>query len=236
MLTLCLDTTSGPSSIAISQDGQLLAETLLAAPGKRQSAWLLPELERLLTSCELDSAQIDLFACASGPGSFTGVRTGVATIQGLALAHDKPCVGISTLALLAMQLPYAAHPVCPLLDARKNEVYAGLYDCRQLPLPLFEDCALPPLELLHRLTGPTIFLGDGASRYRQLIEGQLGDKALFTPASHTTPRASHGALLAEAAFRHGLAVRPELLLPTYLRLSEAEIMRRNRLDAITTIS
>ncbi len=229
MLTLCLDTSTGPSSIAISRDGQLLAASLVTAPGKRQNAWLLPELQRTLASCELDSAQIDLFACASGPGSFTGVRTGVATIQGLALAHGKPCIGISTLALLAMQLPYAQHPVCPLLDARKNEVYAGLYRCNPLPTPLRDDCALPLEEVLKQLSGPTIFLGDGATRYRQLIEDLLGDNALFAPLSHAIPSAVHGALLAEDAFRHGRAGSPEQLLPTYLRLSEAELSRQKKI-------
>lgn len=229
MLTLCLDTTTGPSSIAISRDGQVLAASVVTAPGKRQNAWLLPELERLLGTCELDSAQIDLFACASGPGSFTGVRTGVATIQGLALAHAKPCVGISSLALLAMQLPYAAHPVCPLLDARKNEVYAGLYHCHPLPQPLRSDCALPPAAFLKQLSGTTIFVGDGAIRYRQLIEELLGERALFAPPSHTIPYAAHGALLAEAAFRHGAASTPEQLLPSYLRLSEAELSRQKKI-------
>jgi len=228
MLTICLDTTTGSSSIAISRDGQLLAASLLAAPGKRQNAWLLPELERLLSSCSLDIAQIDLFACASGPGSFTGVRTGVATVQGLALAHDKPCIGISSLALLAMQLPYAQHPVCPLLDARKDEVYAGLYRCDPLPTPMRDDSALPPAEFLQQLSGPTIFLGDGAIRYRQLIDELLGDDALFAPLSHAIPSAAHGALLAEITFRKGTTSTPEQLLPTYLRLSEAELARQQK--------
>jgi len=229
MLTLCLDTATGPSSIAISRDGQLLGASFVTAPGKRQNAWLLPELERLLTACEIGIHQIDLFACASGPGSFTGVRTGVATIQGLALAHAKPCVGISSLALLAMQLPYAQYPVCPLLDARKNEVYAGLYRCDPLPTPLRDDCALPPSEFLQQLSGTTIFLGDGALRYRQLIEDLLGDQALFAPASHAAPFAAHGVLLAETAFQHGRAGTPEQLLPTYLRLSEAELCHQKKM-------
>lgn len=229
MLTLCLDTTTGPSSIAISRDGQIVAETLLAAPGKRQNAWLLPELEHLLVSCGLSIEQIDLFACASGPGSFTGVRTGVATVQGLALAHNKPCVGISGLALLAMNLPHAAHPVCPLLDARKNEVYAGLYRCSDLATPLMADCALPPADLLGRLAGPTIFLGDGAARYRELIIAAKGADALFAPACHNIPRASYGTLLADAAFQQGRATTPELLLPSYLRLSEAELSRQQKI-------
>lgn len=230
MLTLCLDTATGTSSIAISRNRRLVAASLLSMPGTRQNAWLLPELQRLLDTCGLDLDQIDLFACTSGPGSFTGVRTGIATVQGLALAHAKPCVAISSLALLAMQLPYACHPVCPLLDARRNEVYAGLYRCSDRPTALMDDCALPPAELLARLDGPVIFVGDGAVRYRHLIEEQMGSAALFAPSSHDTPHAAQGALLAEAAFQQGAASQPELLLPTYLRLSEAELARQNKIQ------
>lgn len=229
MITLCLDTATGPGSIAISRDGQLLAESLLTAPAKRQSSWLLPELERLVAHCSLTIDQIDLFACSIGPGAFTGVRTGVATIQGLALASDKPCIGISTLALLASNLPYATHPVCPLLDARKNEVYAGLYRCNDLPTPLVDDCAATPSTFLQRLDGPIIFLGDGAQRYRDLIVAALGSKALFAPSSHGIPRASHGIALAETAFLADQSNRPEQLLPNYLRLSEAELSRQQKI-------
>ncbi|MGB4599331.1 MAG: tRNA (adenosine(37)-N6)-threonylcarbamoyltransferase complex dimerization subunit type 1 TsaB [Trichlorobacter sp.] len=229
MITLCLDTTTGPSSVAISRDGQVLAESLLTAPAKRQSAWLLPELERLLTSCVLTIDQIDLFACSIGPGSFTGVRTGVATIQGLALAGAKPCIGISTLALLAGNLPYAAHPVCPMLDARKDEVYAGLYRCTDLPAPLMEDCAMTPAALLKLLDGPIIFLGDGAQRYRNLIAETLGSKAHFAPSAQMAPRASHGIQLVENLYHAGRTKQPEQLLPNYLRQSEAELSRQQKI-------
>lgn len=229
MITLCLDTSSGPCSIAVSRDGQLLAETLLATIGKRQNAWLLAELERLLTAAELSISQIDLFACSAGPGSFTGVRTGVATIQGLALAHDKPCVGFSSLALLAMNLPFALHPVCSLLDARKNEVYAGLYRSNDLPEPLMQECAIAPALLLEQLDGTVIFTGDGAVRYRDQIIAAMGNKALFAPLSHSLSRASHGLPLAESLLRQGRAVSPDKLLPNYLRLSEAELSRQQKI-------
>ncbi len=229
MITLCLDSCSGPGSIALGQDGQPLAESMLAAPAKRQNGWLLPELERLLISSSLTLNQIDLFACTVGPGAFTGVRTGVATVQGLALAQGKPCVGLSTLALLAAGLPHAAHPVCPLLDARKSEVYAGLYRCADLPVPLLEDRATAPAPWLAQLNGPTIFTGDGALRYRELITATLGNDALFAPSSQTIPRAGHGILLAEQAFRNGESLAPEQLLPRYLRLSEAELSRQQKI-------
>lgn len=229
MITLFLHTAGGPSSVAITRDGIPLTESLLATEGKRQNNWLLPELERLLAACDLGLEQIDLLACSVGPGAFTGIRTGVAAIQGLALASGKPCVGVSSLALLALNLPHAPYPVCPLLDARKNEVYAGLYRCDGLPQQqLLPDQAVAPQRLLEQLDGPTIFLGDGALRYRDLITETVGQRAIFAPASHQIPRPSCGALLAEQLFSQQGGLPPEQLLPAYLRLSEAEIMRRNR--------
>lgn len=226
MITLFVDTASGPGGIALTRDGQLLAESVLNLGGKRQNGWLLPEVERMLALCEVSTAGIDLFACSTGPGAFTGIRTAVATVQGLALATAKPCVGVSSLALLAMNIPLAPWPVCPLLDARKNEVYAGMYRCNGLPEPLQEDQAIAPEAFLAGLSGPAIFLGDGARRYRELIQATMGADAHFAPDCQHTPRPACGALLAETIFRQGSAVSPEQLLPTYLRLSEAELARR----------
>ena len=229
MITLFLDTATGPGGIALTRDGQLLAESSLNVGGKRQNSWLLPEVERLLALCGIIVAGIDLFACATGPGAFTGIRTAVAAVQGLALATGKPCLGISSLALLAMNIPFSPYPVCPLLDARKNEVYTGLYRCNGLPQPLRTDQALAPETLLSTLSGPFIFLGDGACRYRELIQSHMGREAHFAADCHHTPRPVCGALLAEAAFRQGDGLSPEALLPAYLRLSEAELSRQQKI-------
>lgn len=229
MITLFLQTAGGPSSIAITRDGSPLAESLLAAEGKRQNGWLLPELERLLAACELSPQQLDLLSCSVGPGAFTGVRSGVAAIQGLALASGKPCVGVSSLALLAMNLPLAPYPVCPMLDARKNEVYTALYRCDGLPQPLMPEQAIAPQLLLEQLDGPTIFLGDGALRYRELISATLGPRAIFAPGSHHIPRPACGALLAEQQFAQHGGLAPAQLLPNYLRLSEAELARQKKI-------
>jgi tRNA threonylcarbamoyladenosine biosynthesis protein TsaB len=189
----------------------------------------MPELQHLLDLNNLTINQIDLFACATGPGSFTGVRTGIAAIQGLALAAGKPCTGVSTLAMLAMNLPHAACPVCPMLDARKNEVYTGLYQTTDRVTQLKEDCVIPPADFLQLLNGPTIFVGDGALRYQELIQQTLGDNALFAPLTHHVLRPSSGCLLAETALLNGKSVPPEQLLPTYLRLSEAELSRQQKI-------
>ena len=229
MICLCIETATARVGVALTSNGRLLSESLLDAPGGQQNALLMPELQRLLGQNNLTINQIDLFACATGPGSFTGVRTGIAAIQGLALAAGKPCTGVSTLAMLAMNLPHAVYPVCPMLDARKNEVYTALYRTSDQAIQLNQDCVIRPADFLQMLSGPTIFVGDGALRYRELIQQTLGDNALFAPSAHHILRPSSGCLLAEAAFQSGLSVPPEQLLPTYLRLSEAELARQQKI-------
>ncbi len=226
MITLCIETSTASAGIAITNNGRLMAESLIEAPGKHQNALLFTEIKRLIVQCGITVSQIDLFSCASGPGSFTGVRTGVAAVQGLALATDRPTVGVSTLAMLAMNLPFAAFKVCPMLDARKSEVYAALYRVTEHPEPLIADTVVNLEDFLSNITDPVIFLGDGALRYQEIISQILGDKAFFTPYNCNVLRPSAGCLLAEVAFKGGKSVAPEFLQPTYLRASQAELSVR----------
>ena len=227
MNILAIDTSTSLASIAVAVGEQIVAESLVNT-NRSLSARLVSEIERLLVTAGLAIADIDLFASSIGPGSFTGVRGGVATIQGLALAVGKPCTGFSSLAILAMNFSLTTTLVCPLLDARKSEVYAALYDCSSpLPSPRITDCVLPPAVLLEKisaLTGdPVIFVGDGAVRYHDLIAEQLGDQAVFAPFPLHSPRAANGVLLALHASRCGELLEPSQLLPIYLRASDAEI-------------
>ena len=226
---LALDTSTSLATVAITVDEKIAAESTFNTD-RTLSARLIPEIERLLALAGVAVADIDLFAASTGPGSFTGVRGGVATVQGLALAAGKPCVGFSSLTLVAMNFPLAAHPVCALLDARKSEVYAALFDCSStIPTAQICDCVLPPerfLDLLCETTGmPIIFCGDGALQYRELISERMGQQALFAPFPLNTAHASNAALLALHVFRKGESLEPSRLLPTYLRASEAEINR-----------
>lgn len=225
MYILAIDTSTSFASIAIAADELIVAESLVNTD-RTLSARLIPEIERLLTTAGLSCDRIDLFAATIGPGSFTGVRGGVATIQGLALAVDKPCAGFSSLAALAMNFSLSTLPVCPMLDARKSEVYAALYDCSSpLPIPIITDCVLPPAIMIEQIaaeTGqPVIFTGEGALRYRDQITAHLGQRALFAPFPLNSPHAANGALLALHASRN----EPAQLLPVYLRASDAEINR-----------
>jgi tRNA threonylcarbamoyladenosine biosynthesis protein TsaB len=232
MNILALDTSTSLATAAICVDGRIAAESVFSTD-RTLSARLIPEIEHILTLAGLGIADIDLFGASVGPGSFTGVRGGVATVQGLALAGGKPCIAFSSLTLLAMNFSLAAHPVCALLDARKSEVYTALFDCSApIPVHLISDSVLPPERLIDLIrennAAQVIFCGDGAVRYHDLIANRLGEKALFAPPPLNAARAANGATLILHASQAGELLEPARLLPTYLRASEAEINRTPR--------
>ncbi|HEY6837945.1 MAG TPA: tRNA (adenosine(37)-N6)-threonylcarbamoyltransferase complex dimerization subunit type 1 TsaB, partial [Geobacteraceae bacterium] len=205
MKLLTIDSSTSSCSVALTSGDQVVAEHFLSGT-RTLSSRLLSSVDLVLQGSGLTMADIDGLGVALGPGAFTALRVGIATVKGLALAAGKPAVGFSSLAMLAMNLPWASHPVCPLFDARKGEVYAGLYRCSGLPEALIEDCVAPPRAFLAQISGPTIFVGEGALRYREEIIAALGDDALFAPSFAHQPRASVGALLARCAFEgtHGI--------------------------------
>ena len=228
MNILTIDTSTSLASVAISNHQTLIAESVFLCD-RSLSARLIPEIVRLLDIAGLTMEEIELFAGSVGPGSFTGVRAGLATLQGLGLATGKKCVGFSSLALLATNFTFNSTLVCTMLDARKQEVYAALFDCtNNIPLPLIKDTVLPPAHFLHLLEPwgdvPVIFAGEGAVRYRDLISEKMGKRAIFAPAAHNAGRAGNGAALALSAE----STVPSQLLPVYLRASEAEYAKLNR--------
>lgn len=224
MRLLTIDTSTSTCSVALSLGGQLTGEYLLQMD-RTLTSRLLNCVDLLLTGAGVSLASLDALGVALGPGSFTGVRVGVATVKGLALAADKPVVGFSSLAMLAMNLPWSVAQVCPMFDARKQEIYTALYACRELPSPLTADRVVAPAAFLDTIDCPTIFIGEGAVRYRELIIAALGDKALFAPWGCHQPRASSGALLAAQAVKEGQFTPLAALNPAYVRLSEAELAK-----------
>ena len=225
---LLVDTATPTGSVAVSQGEKLLGEIVLSGPANHTDH-LLGNIDELLRGVGLTIGDMDGFGVFLGPGSFTGLRVGVATIKGLALATGKPVVGVSSLASLAWRLPFAALPVCPLLDARKGEVYAALYqwtgeDFSSLLIP----CVLPPERWLERLSNDVLFIGDGAQSYRGLIEERLGESAHFAPWPAHACRASNGLGPALQMLRRGEHIPLEGLIPTYIRPSEAELAEIGR--------
>lgn len=228
MNILALETSTSYASIAVAKNGQLAAEVLINTE-RTLSARLVSEIDRVVASAGITLADIDIYAASKGPGSFTGVRGGMATIQGLALATGAQCVAFSSLALLAMNCSFTATLVCPLLDARKQEVYAALYDCSAaLPLLRHEEAVLPPALLLKQLANQDdsiIFLGDGTQKYHDLITTALGSRAIIAPFHLHTPRAANGIALALHAVQQNTLCSAAQLLPNYLRASDAEIAK-----------
>lgn len=222
-LLLTVDTATPAGSIAVTRGEAVLGELLLNVQVKHTDR-LLVTIRQLLGDLGLETRDLDAFAAVIGPGAFTGLRVGVATVKGLALATGRPLLGVSSLRTVALQAPYARHPLCALLDARKDEVYAGIY-CWEggLPTPLQPEVVMPPEALLAGLEGEVLFAGDGAVRYRSLIVRHLGARAHFVPWPLDLPRAAMAAALALDDLRAGSTIPQELFAPRYIRLSEAEI-------------
>lgn len=224
MKLLTIDTSTNACSVAVTIDDRLVAE-LLVNVSAQQSSRVIEAVDTALTYARVPVEDIDGFGVALGPGSFTGVRIGVATVKGLALAYGKPVVGFSSLAMLAMNVPSPNIPVCPMFDARKKEVYAAVYQWQDGPVPLVADCVMAPALFMEKVTGPTVFVGEGALAYRNLIAERLGTDALFPPFSCHQPSAARGACLARQALLKGETIPLHGLVPVYIRPSEAELAK-----------
>lgn len=229
MKILGLDSSGLVASVAIVEDDVLKAEYTTDYK-KTHSQTLLPMLEELRDMIELDLESLDAIAIAAGPGSFTGLRIGAATAKGLGLALQKPLVEVPTLEGLAYNLWGTASLVCPLMDARRNQVYTGIYEFVQegntFKLQTVEDqCAIDIAEIIAKLNGlgrEVIFLGDGVPVYRNVIEEQMKVPFTYAPAGNNRQRAASVAALGAVYFAQGKTVSAAEHQPEYLRKSQAE--------------
>jgi len=220
---LAVDSSSLTGSVALSQGETLIAESLLNVRSTH-SEKLLRQIDLLLIETGWQLQDLDLLAAVTGPGSFTGLRIGVATIKGLAQVLDKPVVGISSLQLVAMNLPLCPVPICVFMDARKQEVYTQQFEwIAEGPRALDQGRVLPPQRLLEQLNSEVALVGDGVPLYRQLIEKLAANKVRLPASSAHQPRASQAAWLACRASLNQQAVNSAELLPTYIRPSDAEL-------------
>ena len=227
MKILALDSTAVAASVALCEDEALLGEYTIRN-GNTHSETLLPMVESILHFFGLTPNDVDLFAASAGPGSFTGVRIGAATLKGLAFATEKPCIGVSTLEALARNLDSVNGIVCPVMNARRKQVYTAVFRIENGKLTrLLEDSALPLTELdeiLRAYGEPIHLVGDG---YEISIE------ALTCPLAVTPERLRHQsaysvAQAALAAYRSGVRTSDVEMAPTYLRPSQAERERAER--------
>jgi tRNA threonylcarbamoyladenosine biosynthesis protein TsaB len=225
MLILGIETSTMHGGVALLDEQGLLAEYLLNVRATHTER-LLPSIDRVLRDAGVTLEQMTGLAVAVGPGSFTGLRIGLATAKGLAAASGRPLVGVSTLEAIAWGLPFCAHPVCPVLDARKGQVYCAVYrhDGERL-IPVMDEAALSPDELISKIDEPTVFIGEGLSAYGDVLTGRLGRKALFPPVSQRGGRASAVGDLGRRRLLRGERDDVARLAPRYLRPSEAELKR-----------
>lgn len=229
MKILGIDSSGLVASVAVVEDGVILGEYTMNYK-KTHSQTLLPMLDELRQMTELDLNSVDAIAIAAGPGSFTGLRIGAATAKGLGLALDKPLVEVPTLEGLAYNLYGTDRLVCPLMDARKNQVYTGIY--RFVPegndfslMAVEQQCAKDIREILARLNElqqEVIFLGDGVPVYRNIIEQELQVKYYYASSSNNRQRAASVAALGAEFFARGQVVTAAEHQPEYLRKSQAE--------------
>jgi len=226
MLVLGIETSTRQGGVAIVGEDHVLCETVLNVE-VTHSERLLPAVDRALDEARITLDGLGGIAVSIGPGSFTGLRIGLSTAKGLAYATGLPLVGVPTLEAMAWTLPAARWQVCPVLDARKQEVYAALF--RHEPEGLrrvTEDAALPPEDLCRLIRNPTLFLGDGADAYGALFRERLGDKMLLPPLASRGARPACVAELGRRRLLRGERDEPDSLVPRYLRPSEAELRRR----------
>ncbi len=225
MKLLAIDTATDSCSVAIIEDDTLRSE-LTAMPGQTHSKHLMPFIASVLDAAALKLTALDGFAVSLGPGSFTGVRIGISTVKGLAFSLGKPVVGISSLAALAWQCNESSGLICPMIDARKKQVYCGRYRFNNSELqPEGAEKALDPQEALNGIDEPCLFVGTGARIYQEKIRTVLGKLAHFPLEGRHTLRASSVAFLSRRRFTLGQYGDVASLAPNYIRKSDAE---RNR--------
>lgn len=238
MRILALDSSGLVASVAVVDGSGLEAQTIAEYTvnyKKTHSQTLLPMLDEVARMTELDLDSIDAIAVAAGPGSFTGLRIGSATAKGLGLALDKPLIHIPTLEGLAYNLCGTDHIVCPIMDARRGQVYTGIYEFDNDRLIVLEDQMAVGIEKLgqrlHSYDRKVVFLGDGVPVFKEALMEQImaGREIAFAPAHLNRQRAAAVGALAIRYYREGKMETAAEHQPDYLRVSQAERERKERL-------
>ena len=234
MLILALDSTAQVGSVALCQDETLIAEYTINT-GNTHSETLLPMVESVLKTAGYTVDDVELFVCTAGPGSFTGVRIGASTIKGMAFGKGKPCVGVSTLEALALNGVALDGILCPSMNARRQQVYNALFDGNGASLSrLCEDRALAITELGEELMQkypdrPVYLMGDGAKLVYDALRDTMGARLILLPERLIHQSGYNTAMAGLRLYREGVTASDAELSPVYLRPSQAERMRNEKL-------
>ncbi|MBW1744577.1 MAG: tRNA (adenosine(37)-N6)-threonylcarbamoyltransferase complex dimerization subunit type 1 TsaB [Deltaproteobacteria bacterium] len=227
MIILAVDTSTRTGSVAVLNGDTVLAEVAVTSQ-QTHAKRLVSAIDATLGMTDQTVADCDGFAVTTGPGSFTGLRIGISTAKGLGFATKKPVAGVSTLDALAYQFPSFPHLICPVLDARKGQIYTALYEStgHMKWKRVIEDCAVEPGEWLKQVRDPCLFVGDGTVAYAELIREILGDLAHFAPAYLNRVRASVVGYIGMRQILDGQTTDVDQLVPHYIRKPDAEIKLR----------
>ena len=225
MRILAIDSSSMVATVAITTDGILNAEYTINHK-KTHSQTLLPMIAEIVKMIEIDMDSIDAVAITGGPGSYTGLRIGSATAKGIGFALNKPIINVPTMDALAYNLYSSQYVICPIMDARRGQVYTGIYKFEETEMKTIKpQCIMMIDELIKELDTikePVMFLGDGVDVHKQLIDDIMDTKHYYAPASMNRHKASTLGTIAEIYYKNGKTETAKEHKPEYLRLSQAE--------------
>ncbi|MEA5085410.1 MAG: tRNA (adenosine(37)-N6)-threonylcarbamoyltransferase complex dimerization subunit type 1 TsaB [Lachnospiraceae bacterium] len=223
MKILAIDTSGLVASCAITEDGKCLAEYTLNYK-MTHSQTIMPMIDEIVKMTEFDLKTLDYIACSEGPGSFTGLRIGAATAKGLAHGLNIDIIPVPTLSALAYNIFNTDKFICPIMDARRNQVYAGIFKWKNGILetvsPEYARSIDEIIEMASLSGLETIFLGDGVPVYKEKL--MESNRFILAPANCNLQRASSVAALAEVLVQEGKAVKGSEFIPVYLRKPQAE--------------
>jgi len=224
MYILGIETSTTTGSVAVAAEDRVIAQYSLNIE-VTHSERLMSTVDQVLKDTGLTIAEMAGYAVAIGPGSFTGLRIGLAAVKGLALVSGKPVAAVPTLKALAGNLPYAAYPVCPMLDARKNEVYAATYRFEGTTLvQVMAETVISLSRLSELISEKTIFTGEASHLFRKEIVNLFGDRALFAPHATMLPSAAVVAEIGLDMIKSGKQADLDSVTPMYIRRPEAEVV------------
>ncbi len=228
MKILAIDTSTMLGGVAIMDDEALIAESRLNVKSTH-SERLMTEVKHCLEVAGLSISEIDAFAVAIGPGSFTGLRIGLSTVKGFSYAAGKPIAAVPAMEALAWNFPYSRYPVCTMFDARKKEIYAAVFEWKENGFErLIKETVSTPEDFFKKISDLAgyekfIFTGEGASIYKKNIIECFAEKALFASPDKMIPSPSNVAELGLKKALNKEFSEPVNLMPLYIRKSEAEI-------------
>lgn len=225
MKLIAIDSSGLVATIAIIEEDNLLAEYTVNYK-RTHSQTLMPMLDELVKRIELDLSDVDAIVISEGPGSFTGLRIGSATAKGLGQALEIPIISVPTLDALAYNFYGSDKVICPMMDARRNQVYTGIYEFEDERLELIiGNKAIDIMEIISEINGisrEVIFLGDGVPVYKEIIKENIRVKYSFAPPHRSRQSAASLGTLGLEYYKMGKTQEPKEHKPVYLRISQAE--------------